>query len=509
MAPSPREATLRNGYGSLISLNRVVAILLVLGVGLRLRAYLANRSLWLDESFLALNIVNRSFDELWRPLDYGQAAPLGFLFVERLAVDLLGTSEYALRLFPLLCGIGSVLIFWRLACRLLPPIGVVIGVAIFSMSDLLVYYSAEVKQYSGDVATALFLWWAFTRLERRLEQGRWDAVALAMLLGALAVFFSYPAVFVLGGVGLRWFWQAVQQRSRTLLLVCGVIGIAWLGTFAAVYLTFHSVNEAAMTVREEWRRAAAPLLPRSSDDFAWLKSGALILTSMPLGWTAAALATLSGLVGASELWRRHREWFWSFAGTLVLTWLASGIGKYPLATRLWLFLCPAIILLVAAGAAEVWRRTRPAFPILAPAFTALLLAQPALLAGERALRPREREEVRPLLRHVSQRQRPEDTLYLYPSAEPAARYYAGRGLAFAGHVIVGEEGRGSWRAYERELDKVRSRSRVWFLFAHVHSPNGINEESYLLQELDRLGVRLDAQRRPGAAVYLYDLAQPR
>jgi hypothetical protein len=505
MAPSPRVATLRSGYASLISLDRVVAVLLVLGVALRLRAYLANRSLWLDESFLALNIVNRSFAALWQPLDHGQAAPLGFLFVERLAVDLLGPSEYALRLFPLLCGIGSVLIFWRLARRLLPPIGVVIGLAIFSMSDLLVYYSAEVKQYGCDVATALLLWWAFTRLESRLEQGRWDAVALAVLLGALAVLFSYPAVFVLGGVGLRWFWQAVRKRSRALLLACGVIGITWVGTFAVVYLTFHAVNEAAMTVRETWRQAAAPLLPRSSADLAWLKTGALILTSMPLGWTAAGLATLSGLVGAFELWKRHREWFWSFAGTLVVTWLASGIGKYPLATRLWLFLSPAIILLVAAGAAEVWRRTRQALPILAPAFTALLLAQPALLAGEHAVRPREREEVRPLLRHVSQRQQPGDILYVYNSAEPAARYYAGRGLDFRGQVIVGAE-RGNWGVYERDLDKMRGRSRVWFLFAHVRSPNGINEESYLLQELDRLGVRLDAQRRTGASVYLYDLA---
>jgi hypothetical protein len=174
--------------------------------------------------------------------------------------------------------------------------------------------------------------------------------------------------------------------------------------------------------------------------------------------------------------------------------------------RLWLFLSPAIILLVAAGAAEVWRRTRPTFPILAPAFTALLLAQPALVAGEHTLRPRERAEVRPLLRHVSQRQQPGDTLYLYASAEPAARYYAGRGLVFAGEVIVGAEGHGNWRAYERDLDKVRGRSRVWFLFAHVRTRNGINEESYLLQELDRLGVRLDAQRRTGASVYLYDLA---
>jgi uncharacterized membrane protein len=136
----------------------------MLGVALRVRAYLANRSLWFDEALSALNIVNRRFAELLQPLDYEQAAPFGFLFAERLVVNLIGTSEYALRLFPLLCGIASVFIFWQLARQLLSRVGIVVGLVIFSVSDQLIYYSSEVKPYSTDVAVALLLFWALARL---------------------------------------------------------------------------------------------------------------------------------------------------------------------------------------------------------------------------------------------------------------------------------------------------------------------------------------------------------
>ncbi|MCG8347258.1 MAG: hypothetical protein MI924_05695, partial [Chloroflexales bacterium] len=93
----------------------------VLGIGvlIRLLQYLANRSIWFDEARIALNITNRSFAELLQPLDYDQAAPLGFLLIERLAVKVLGNSEYALRLWPLVGGIASLFLFYRLSQALL------------------------------------------------------------------------------------------------------------------------------------------------------------------------------------------------------------------------------------------------------------------------------------------------------------------------------------------------------------------------------------------------------
>src|SRR5881392_4485369 len=72
--------------GSLVFLYRIAKALIALGIVLRLARYLANRSLWLDEVLLARNILDRSFTGLLAPLDLNQAAPIGFLMLQKLAV---------------------------------------------------------------------------------------------------------------------------------------------------------------------------------------------------------------------------------------------------------------------------------------------------------------------------------------------------------------------------------------------------------------------------------------
>jgi hypothetical protein len=71
--------------------------LALLGAATRLRLYFVNRSLWLDEVFIALNLSRRSFAELAKPL-YNQGAPLGFLWIEKAVTGLLGNAEWVLRL---------------------------------------------------------------------------------------------------------------------------------------------------------------------------------------------------------------------------------------------------------------------------------------------------------------------------------------------------------------------------------------------------------------------------
>ena len=62
-----------------------LVIILLYGFILRLAHYITNRSLWLDEAFIALNIINKSFFQLVDKLDYCQAAPIGFLFIEKIS----------------------------------------------------------------------------------------------------------------------------------------------------------------------------------------------------------------------------------------------------------------------------------------------------------------------------------------------------------------------------------------------------------------------------------------
>jgi len=122
-AATEKEQTEKMQRGSL-SEAQILNGLVVLGVGLRLWEYIFNRSLYLDEILLARSIVGMPLGELLtKPLLMDQVAPRGFLLIERLAVMVFGPSEWGLRLFPFLCGILSVILFRRLAERVLTGAG--------------------------------------------------------------------------------------------------------------------------------------------------------------------------------------------------------------------------------------------------------------------------------------------------------------------------------------------------------------------------------------------------
>ena len=134
-----------------------VIVFLVFGFILRAHQYAFNRSLWMDEAMLALNIVDRSFAGLTQPLAYNQGAPLGFLFIQKLAVTLFGNHDYILRLFPFIASVVSLFLFYHLANAVTKGLGRILAVYLFSVSGWLVYYASECKQYSSDVMVCLLL----------------------------------------------------------------------------------------------------------------------------------------------------------------------------------------------------------------------------------------------------------------------------------------------------------------------------------------------------------------
>ena len=76
----------------------LTALAVVCGIALRLIAFTADCSLWIDEAMLALNIVGRTPTQLFEPLGHNQGAPVGFLLVCKASVSLFGANEFALRL---------------------------------------------------------------------------------------------------------------------------------------------------------------------------------------------------------------------------------------------------------------------------------------------------------------------------------------------------------------------------------------------------------------------------
>ncbi|MBU6281938.1 glycosyltransferase family 39 protein, partial [bacterium] len=129
-----------------------LALLLVLaGVAARLRHLSTNRSLWLDESMLAWNILFVPARRLFGPLDHSQVAPVGFLFLERAVAAVLGAREWQLRLLPFVAGCAALPVTWALAKRVVGPAAALVALAIVSACPGAIYYAAEVKPYSVDL----------------------------------------------------------------------------------------------------------------------------------------------------------------------------------------------------------------------------------------------------------------------------------------------------------------------------------------------------------------------
>ena len=145
-------------------------ILVGVGVLLRVLEYSDNRQLYPDERDLKDNLVGFAFYDFQTPLSTWQLAPPGFLAVERLVILLPLSFGPAARLFPFVCSIASMFLMRSVARRYVTAAAVPIAVGLFAMTDWILYYSVEIKQYSSDVAltlTALLL--AAGRSRRRKD----------------------------------------------------------------------------------------------------------------------------------------------------------------------------------------------------------------------------------------------------------------------------------------------------------------------------------------------------
>jgi hypothetical protein len=216
--------------------------------------------------------------------------------------------------------------------------------------------------------------------------------------------------------------------------------------------------------------------------------------------------------------------------------VASELRVYPVLPRTILFLLPYFIVLVAAGTVAVasWIPARRNAVALAAA--ALVLALPVTTAARHAVAPVQREETKPVLRHLLAEWRAGDSLYTFFRAQYPLRYYLecrcflprrvgeiaplftpveqpGRAqyapaLRSRSPRAVIDEPRRSLEGYVARARPLAGRPRVWVLATGADPV-----QRSLLRYLSCVGTRKDAFVRDAgggpfnvAAVYLYDLS---
>lgn len=521
---------------------KLIWTLVAIAILFRVAQYASNPSIWMDEAFLELNVDHKPASDLLEPLNNRQSAPLGFLLAQKGIVEVLGTSEYALRLLPFACAVASVFIFYAVARRWLDSEGLPVALVLFATTTPLIIYAVQAKQYSGDVAAASAVYLG------AIWMHRWPTSALQAAafgsLAALAVLLSHPAAFVVAAVlitgaftvnlrrGVRPF--AVVTLAASIALAAFVVSyIAVRDQIADVQQALDSGPALGATVAATGDAMAPDRelsvfmpFPPSQSTLKWAGDQSAAITHDSLGShrvLTGALAIVL-IVGGVSLFRRARTATLMLTLPIPLVLIASAMELYPVGGRFLLFLVPALLLILAEGTVAVLREIRGPAALVGILLAAVVLLAPAISAASNVLDPWSRQEMKPLLEHLNDSAREGDGLYVYYASQYAFRYYSERGvlkgsdgklpwkiipspggtsqfaptLRSAPPLVVGEYDP-AFKRYTAEFQALRGNDRVW-----VIAPQ--EEDRLLLRHLDAIGTRRVEVDQKGVSLFLYDLS---
>lgn len=475
------------------------------GILIRFRQYLFNRSLWLDEAFLALNILKLNYTELLTPLLHGQAAPPFFLLLTKLFTGIAGYSEYVLRFLPFICGTVSLILFYQLASYFLQKKVIPIAIILLSFSYYAIYYTSEFKQYSVDLLfTILLILFAF-----KLDESQYNK-KYSMYFGITAIistWFSHASVFILAGAGLALLYKILLEKGKfnkaniniTHLKELITIGILSFISFALHY--FFIIRPAPKGhFYQFWADAFVPFPPLGLSDIKWYLSNGINILKNPLGFNYLyGIAFIFLLIGIISFWKRKDKFYFNLLFFPIIILLsASALHIYPINGRLILFILPIIYLFITEGIFQFVKYFYPHKRLVAVLIVIFFLLYPVFNGMSYLIRPILREEIKPVIEYCFENKEEDDKIYVYYGAKEAFEYYTWNSEV---EILTSiDKNRDTPEEYLKDLERFKGLGRVWFIFSHIYQ----DEEKLYLTFLNHNAVQIDAFQRKGASTYIYE-----
>jgi Dolichyl-phosphate-mannose-protein mannosyltransferase len=170
-------------------------LLATLAIGL----YGIQRSLWLDETWVANSVLSPTLSGMFYYPDWLQTTPPLFLLLTRGAVDALGLSNFSLRLVPLALSLVAVAAMLAAGWRILSPGFAVLGCALVAFHPTAIEYSRTLKQYSGEMAGSAIILLLTVRYLDEPSRRRFCWLVAGFVL---TLPMAYAMAFLLPGVAL-------------------------------------------------------------------------------------------------------------------------------------------------------------------------------------------------------------------------------------------------------------------------------------------------------------------
>jgi hypothetical protein len=370
--------------------------------------YGIERSLWLDEAWVANSVNAPTLGGMFYYPNWLQTSPPLFLLLARAAVSIFGLSTVVLRSVPLLLSLVAVAAMLATARRVVSPPFAVLATATLAFHPTVVEYFRSFKQYGGEVAaTGLVLWAAVTYLQQR--QRRQFYVLLGVVVGAMTL--SYPTVFLLPGLIAA---VALGDRLRAATLA-GITGVV-----LAILYWFLVRPNYTPALRAYWMGDPETLLtPGMIAAVVFCVVAGVRASARPRDGIAIILLSSCVLLFASEL-----------------------LGWYPASPRTQLFVRPCFLLLLAMNVEDLvtfarWRQ-RPvdAIVILAAAMVMFLGVRKQFHEG----RFQPEEDMSGAVRYLRKNVGPSDLVLVHPSLREGFLLYTAIQGWTAKPVIYGDTG---------------------------------------------------------------------
>jgi hypothetical protein len=404
----------------------LLVVLAVAGLSIRWLEFHRNYSLMMDECAISMNIFDRNLSALTKPLDYDQAAPLGYMVLQKLFFRVFGMGDRTTRMVPLFFGILTVplgaVLFARIFHLRRSAWPWILSTGLICLNRGLVSYSGISKQYTLECCVTLILLHVFCRelsgpdpVASGLNgQGGWMVV-----LSPLLVWLSYGAVFVLTGFGAALVGRAVLGRRRNSWPLFAWFSVSFFLNLLIFFLLSARAAMADEKLSSMWTEAYMPLWPPLlATKWLWQTFTALGEGVIHLRLTfLLPLGLLTTCIYAT--WQR--SWFWlGCAGSIFACLCASALKRYPLSGRLTLFLLPIMVLMLAKAVDLLSRRSQSSAAVVA---MIALFAATSSLAHQIVIRNNPIDRVREVHRAMLAKLDPGDQLWVAPYSQPCLRYY--------------------------------------------------------------------------------------
>lgn len=524
--------------------NLLLYIFLIIGVVIRLYHFFYNRSLWMDEVYLSISFLKmNALEILTNPLYYQQKAPIGFLLSVKLIVNIFGNKEMVLRLIPLISGISALFLFVPVAHHFLKKPAAILAIGILCFSPALVYHSVEIKQYSTELLATVLALSLFIKYQ---SASRFKDLLIWGLSGALILWFSYSAIFILGGIAISLSISYLLTKKWERFMVSILPFGLWLVSFLLNYFLF-TYKHAQSEWIAYWFRSYGnfmPFPPTSLSDLKWFGLNLYQIMDYPLGlvWnfdqiTGPSLSKLLKfpfipilllIYGIYSILKENRTLAWVFLTPILLSLIASGLELYPLTERFWVFIAPIFILFLAKGFESVTAKVQSGKLVL---FFSFVVITPAIIQVTTFLFQPDQFYVhkksyqREALQFVNQHYRKDDAVYVYWNNLPGYRIYKMM-YPLKYHAIEGSDLRRQAKNYSNyeqllniDFKSFSGHKRVWLIFNTkflTDIGDGIDEPSWyykdpvkpmdhLLNTFEKLGKPIKKYVTKDISVCLFEL----